>query len=100
MILIVCVDDSMGMMFSGRRQSQDRILRERILMMSSGKKLWMNMYSAGQFEQVYAPRINIDEEFLNNALPGEYCFVENAYFLLYADKIEKIVLYRWNRKYL
>ena len=31
MTLVVCVDDRMGMQFNGRRQSQDRLLRRRLL---------------------------------------------------------------------
>ena len=45
MILITCVDDKMGMLFNKRRQSMDSILRERVLKMCAGKKLWMNEYS-------------------------------------------------------
>ena len=45
MIVIVAVDDRNGMMFNRRRQSQDRVLREHILDMTVGKKLWMNHYT-------------------------------------------------------
>ena len=36
MRVIVAVDDRNGMLFHNRRQSQDRVLRERILSMTQG----------------------------------------------------------------
>ena len=50
MVLIICLDDDNGMMFNHRRQSQDRELRKHLMTLTSGKKLWMNHYSAKQFE--------------------------------------------------
>ena len=41
MKIIVCVDNQNGMMFNHRRQSQDRVLRKRILELTGGEKLWM-----------------------------------------------------------
>ena len=49
MKIIVCVDNQNGMMFNHRRQSQDRVLRKRIMELTGGKKLWMNAYSQKQF---------------------------------------------------
>lgn len=97
MILIACVDDYFGMLFNNRRQSQDRLLRERILQLTTGNRLWMNQYSAKQFEPM--PQINVDDCFLNEAAPGDYCFAENVNILPYENWIEKIILYNWNRKY-
>ena len=39
MILIVCVDNKNGMLFNRRRQSQDRMLRTRILEMTAQSRL-------------------------------------------------------------
>ena len=50
MILIVCVDDNMGMAFNHRRQSQDRLLRRRLLERVGASKLWMSPYTARQFD--------------------------------------------------
>jgi hypothetical protein len=99
MIIIACVDDNMGMTFNHRRQSQDRVLRERILAAAKGNKLWMNHYSARQFSEDNAPQINVDENFLSEAGSGEYCFVEDCDITPYSRWVEKIVLYRWNRRY-
>ncbi|MCD8124484.1 MAG: ribonuclease Z, partial [Lachnospiraceae bacterium] len=49
MIVIVAVDDRGGMMFGSRRQSQDRVLRQRVLSLAEGRTVWMNAYTAKQF---------------------------------------------------
>ena len=78
MIVILAIDDRGGLLFNGRRQSQDKRLRERILELTDGKVLWMNSYSRRQFgEAVSASNIAIDEAFLSKAERGDYCFVEN-----------------------
>lgn len=99
MILIVCVDNSMGMSFNQRRQSTDRILRDRILKYSSQSRLWMSLYSAGQFSGLHCPHIQADDVFLQKAAPGEYCFAENIDVLPFEAKTEELILYRWNRSY-
>ena len=71
MILITCVDNNMGMLFNHRRQSQDRVLKERI----------------------------IDEHFLSKAACNDICFVEDCSVAPFEQKIEKIILYKWNRDY-
>ena len=45
MIVIVCVDDNNGMMFNKRRQSQDRVLRQRMLELAGEKKLPVMIHS-------------------------------------------------------
>lgn len=97
MIVIVAVDERNGMMFNKRRQSQDKALRERILEIAKGKALWMNRYTAKQFEDQGG--IIVDDEFLDRAGTGEFCFVENTPVAPYLDRIEKIIRFCWNRKY-
>lgn len=105
MILIVCVDDRMGMAFNHRRQSKDRILRERLLQNAAGTPLWMNSYSAGQFEEneihtdTADSLIYADDSFMEKAGPGEYCFAETTDILPFEKRVEKLILYRWNRRY-
>ncbi len=99
MILIVAVDEDKGMMFNRRRQSKDRALRERILSLAKGGKLWMNTYTRRQFPEDAQGEILVDEEFLEKAGPGDYCFLENIPAAPYEDRIEKIILFWWNRKY-
>ena len=97
MIAIVCVDDNYGMLFNQRRQSQDSILRSYILDLSKDAKLWMNSYSANQFEE--SEQILVDEDFLTKAPSNDFCFVETIDLVPYEDKIDKIILCHWNRKY-
>ena len=98
MKIIACVDDKMGLMFHNRRQSKDRKVREDMLMLVPGN-LWVSPYTARQFEEEEQERLLVAEDFLQKAGEGEYCFIEDADVLPYADCIEEVVLYHWNRVY-
>lgn len=99
MTVILCLDDKDGMMFGPRRQSQDSVLRDRILNDCIGKKLYMNGYSYKMFSQSQGNFAICDEDFLSIAGEGDVCFVENLDICPYASKISKIIIYRWNRVY-
>jgi hypothetical protein len=99
MFVIICIDDNKGMMFNHRRQSQDKNLRNYILSEINNDKLWMNAYTYGQFSETQLQNIVVDEDFLKKAGQSEYCFVEDEDINPYLEKIEKIVLFKWNRKY-
>lgn len=89
----------MGLMFNGRRQSQDGMLRERMIQLSAKSKLWMNRYSENQFKENDVSHINVSDYFLNEAVKGEYCFVENRKVKDYEPSVEIIILYKWNTTY-
>ena len=97
MNLIVVLDDRNGMMFNHRRQSRDRVLTDRILQIS-GKKLTIHPYSAELFAGKEAD-LTITEDPLAVAGKGEWCFLENFSSAPVIDKIERLVVYRWNRVY-
>ena len=97
MILITCVDDNFGMMFNKRRQSRDSKVNEHIQNMIKDKKLWINPYSKELFEE--QNNILIDKQSTEKAQDGDYCFLENEELQINTDKIEKIILYFWNRNY-
>ena len=101
MIIIQCVDNRNGTFFNRRRQSQDRLLRSRILSELHGRRLWMNAYSLRQFQKELPleVRLSVDEDFLAQAGNGEVCFVEGLPLLPWLDRIEQVILYRWNRDY-
>ncbi len=101
MIVFAPIDDSFGMMFNKRRQSQDKKLREYILSKCGTNKLWMNSYSKKQFHdaQESENKILTDDNFLAKAGKGEYCFVENTSLKDFQEEIEKIFLCKWNRRY-
>ena len=99
MHVILCIDDENGMMFFGRRQSQDRALRQRIMTLTKGKTLWMNGYSAKLFLSDGYEDIRVSEDFLSQAGKDDYCYVENIDITPYASSIDTLVLYHWNRLY-
>ncbi len=97
MILIAAVDNRNGLLFNHRRQSQDCILRERILEITEGKRLLMNAYSAKQFPDD-AP-VTVDEDFLLHAGKGDFCFMEDQHVTPVLSEIEAVILFKWNRDY-
>ncbi len=99
MIAVVCLDDRNGMSFNHRRQSRDACLRRRLLDMTAGRRLWMSPGSAAQFSPEDADRLQVSETFLNEAGPGDYVFVEDRALAPFAEKLEKVVVFRWNRVY-
>lgn len=98
MNIIVCVDDNNGMMFNHRRQSKDRILIEHIINMVGSNHLWMNSYSKNIFNDDTS-NIIIDDNYLHNAQTNDYCFVEGKDISNYIEKVNQIILFKWNRKY-
>lgn len=100
MKIIVCLDDNYGMLFNKRRQSKDVKVLEDIADLT--KELWISPFSEKMFEgmsETVHIEANIDDAFLNKACAGEYCFVENEKLLPHLDKIEQLIVYKWNRKY-
>lgn len=95
MKLIFCIDDKKGMMFFGKRQSQDSVLREWIINHTTGCNLWMSNYSAKQFKDLSG--YIADDEYETKAAVGDYCFIEDKGYPL--DKASEIILCHWNRKY-
>ena len=94
MNLIVCLDDKNGMMFNKRRQSQDRLLRERVLALVPGK-LYMSAYSAKQFGE--NEKIIVCEDYASVAGENDFCFAEDKEISL--ENVNQIIIYRWNRQY-
>jgi len=98
-ILIAFVDDSGGMMFNRRRQSQDKVALQKIVDMTADSTLWMNEYSAPLFSEFAAHQLCVDADFLSKAGAGEFCLVENVDVMPYLPFIEKVILFHWNRAY-
>lgn len=99
MIIITAIDDNKGMMFNKRRQTQDRNMREYILKIVKNESLWMNVYSYGLFLNHKNANIKVSDKCLELVKENEYCFVENIDIKKYENKIEKLILFRWNCKY-
>lgn len=98
MIIIVCLDDNNGMLFNHRRQSQDKVLREHILQEVGYAPIWMNAYSAGQFDAA-GTRLRVCEDFMEKASYADFCFVEDRALKPYLPQIKEVIIYRWNRIY-
>ncbi len=82
------------MMFNHRRQSQDRLLRERVLALVPGT-LYMSAYSAKQFGE--NEKIAVCEGFPNITGENDYYFAEDVEISL--ENVTKLIIYRWNRRY-
>ena len=98
MFAVVCVDDRGGMMFNDRRVSRDRVVYSDLANTFKGKPIYMCEYSRSLFSGSSAP-ITVCDGFLEIAGDGDVCFVENRALAPYIDKIEGLVIYRWNRRY-
>lgn len=98
MILAVCVDEKLGMLFNKRRQSKDRELRKDLLALTD-QPLWVNSYTAKQFAEDEKVRLHIQEDFLDDIGEDELCFVENLPLDGHEHDITKLIVYRWNRIY-
>lgn len=96
MHLILCIDDRSGLSFAGRRLSTDRKLTEKIVGMAEHSKLWIEPYSEKLFDN---GNIFVSPDYLNKAAPGEYCFLEREIQLVPNERLESIILCRWNRAY-
>lgn len=91
MILAVCVDDRLGMRFNGRRQSRDRAVFDDLLGLGCVR-------IHPDSEKIF-PGAQASEGYLSEAGAGEICFCEDDAYLDHAQRIEKIILYKWNRTY-
>lgn len=100
MIIIACIDNSGGMMFNKRRLSRDKSVMSDIQTMLGSRPLYMNEYSYSMFSE-YSPKTTctVSDDFLSKAGQNDYCFIENQDIGIFKEKINGIVLYRWNRDY-
>lgn len=92
MKLIVCLDDKNGMLFNNRRQSRDGNLIENMLEICKGESLYTSTYSSALFPE---NAVVICEDF--NTLENGFVFAEN--FMIDEDKIQEIIVYKWNKVY-
>ena len=97
MKVIICVDDNNGMIFNNRRQSRDRVLIEDVLNSVKDGRLFIAPFSKLLFQN---SETHIESEFLlEEANQEDYCFIEHKALLPYSDKIDELIIYRWNRTY-
>lgn len=99
MNVMICLDDSKGMLFNKRRQTRDKRIHQRLEELCAGRSLWMNSYSAGLYGSLNNVNVLVDEEFLIKARKGDFCFVESDHLKPVENNIEGLILFWWNRKY-
>ena len=98
-ILIACVDDKYGLLFNGRRVSKDETVIKKLLETIGDNKLWMSQYTSSLFQEEDSKVVLIDDEFLTKASKNDYCFIEDAVPDEIKNKVEKLILFKWNREY-
>ena len=99
MRVVVCLDNSFGMMFNKRRQSRDRYVVSDIISLLNGEKLFMSRYSFPLFEKTGYEDIVVRDDFLDACGACDTAFVEDRRLLSYEDGIETMITYMWNRDY-
>ena len=99
MKIIVCVDDHNGMMFNKRRQSRDSVLIQDVINSTTGGHLLIAPYSKILFQDCVEGTYVISDSLLDDALSDDCCFIENKSLLPYSDRIDELIIYRWNRTY-
>lgn len=95
MTLIVCLDDACGMTFNKRRQSRDAVVTADIITSASGK-LVISPFSAKLFA---GADVRILENPLGECESDDCCFIEMGSARGYLDRIDEIIIYKWNRLY-
>jgi len=93
--IAICIEKSGGILFGGKRLSQDSILRNKLKELAGDGKLLMNEYSAKQFES--NEKLKVCEDFILSAGQNDICFVENVEIPM--DKVSEVYLFNWNRDY-
>ena len=97
MKIIVCLDNSDGMLFNNRRQSKDKNVIKDIEKLVGDNLLITTPFSWLLFGDKNI-KLATTEDFLN-INTDDYCFVENRHLGKVKDKITEIIIYRWNRNY-
>ena len=94
MILVFCVENSMGLRFNHRRCSRDReVCRD--LLEKAGGELWLARESVGLFGDFPEAVLHVVED-PDKTPPGCFCFWEAP---APEAQPEAVFLYRWNRDY-
>ena len=96
MNIILCLDDNMGMLFNGKRQSRDKCITEDIE--KTIDKIWIHPFSEDLFLGSNC-NYQVSETFLDQVGKQEYCFVEAHHIASHLQQVNQIIIYRWNRKY-
>ena len=98
MTVIVCVEDRGGMLFMKRRVSRDRILIEDVTREAGDAIIYISDFSETLFSESDASVMAVSNPLLS-AEEGDFVFVENFGIMEHVKKIERLIIYKWNRTY-
>lgn len=96
MTAIVCIEDRGGILFLKRRLSSDKEVSRDIA--ESYDKILLTEYSLPLFESVKIDT-GVCVSPLSEGERGDVCFIEDGAIKENLDKISRLVIYRWNRRY-
>ena len=98
MTVFVCIDDRGGMLFNKRRQSRDSRVIEDVIRTAEDGVLYISDFSEILFEESDASVISVPEP-LESAGKESFVFIENRHLGEHLDRIDRLIIYKWNRKY-
>ena len=86
------------MLFNKRRQSRDSRVIEDVIRTAEDGVLYISDFSEILFEESDASVISVPAP-LESARSESFVFIENEHLKEYVDKIDRLIIYKWNRKY-
>lgn len=98
MTVFVCIEDRGGMLFNKRRLSRDKNLTDDVIRTSDDGVLYVNEFSEELFCETDASVICVPEP-MESASDSAYVFAENIPLSKYSQRISKLIIYKWNRRY-
>lgn len=98
MTVIICTDERGGMLFNKRRVSKDRLVIKDIEKEIGDGILYISDFSEALFLESEISALSVSDP-LSAAEKEDFVFIENFTLKERLSKIEKIIIYRWNRKY-
>ena len=97
MTVIVCVCDGGGMLFNGRRLSRDAAVIKDVESLVGDGIVFISNFSEKLFEDSSESVISVSDPL--ESAKDDFAFIEDMALLPYAEKIDELVIYRWNRRY-
>ena len=99
MNVIVCIDDELGMLFNGRRQSRDKCVISDII--STVSKTGGRLFALPFSEKLLMPygEFTIRADAMSIAKEDDYVFVESEPLSNIIDDVKRFIVYKWNRLY-
>ncbi len=98
MKVIVCIEDRGGMMFNKRRGSRDRLVSLDMLVEAGAGRLYIEPYSEKLFRG-NEESVHVVDNVLEETPEDGCCLVEDRDLAGSEDKIDTLIIYRWNRVY-